>query len=162
MDTITDNINPDSVTLPTVEIPESNLIGLTPKQEKFVEAYIRLNDATKACIVAGYSPKSANVEANRMLKRANVISALADWRKSKRLALTKDSFVDKAMDSFEKLEITEPNSPRFLHIAGTALGYIGNNQPSTVNNTQINFKGDIIAMQSSDKWSSLRNLLENV
>lgn len=155
----------ESMTLdiePSSEPAEKQFIGLTPKQEKFVEAYIRLNDATKACIVAGYSPKSANVEANRMLKRANVINALADWRKLKREALTKDSFIDKAMDSFEKLEITEPNKPRFLDIAGKALGYIGNNStPNVTNNTQINIKGDIIAMNPGAKWDTLRGLLES-
>jgi hypothetical protein len=137
-----------------------NDFGLTPKQRKFVDAYIQLNDATKACIVAGYSPKSANVEANRMLKRANVINALADWRKSKRLALTKDSFVDKAMDCFEQLDVTEPNKPRFLDLAGKTLGYIGNVNQSVTNNTLNVTKVEVNTLNAPQKWDALRNLLE--
>ena len=161
---------------PTPEIPDSNLsvqdskkitpskdnpFGLTSKQSRFVTAYIELNDATKACIVAGYSPRSANVEANRMLKRDSVINALKDWRKSKREQLTKNDFVGLAMESFEQLDVTEPNKPRFLDIAGKGLGYLGSTQPSVTNNTQINIKGDVSIMPSGDKWAALRSIMDN-
>ena len=156
--TIMDTVVYTSTDATTPEIPESNFIGLTPKQEKFVEAYIRLNDATKACIVAGYSPKSANVEANRMLKRANVVNALKDWRKLKREQITKDDFVDLAITDYKTLEVTEPNKPRFLDIAGKALGYIGNESKnqSITNNTQININIDA---KQSDLWETARKLL---
>lgn len=161
MDDNHEQSNESSPTLTISEIPDSNLRRLTHKQEKFVQAYIKLNDPVKACIAAGFAVKSASVEANRLLKRANIIDALAHWRKSKREQLSKDDYVDKAMVSFEKLDITEPNSPRFLDIAGKALGYIGaNNQPSVTNNTQINIKADVVNLGTDDKWAHLRNLLE--
>ncbi|MDB5358862.1 MAG: Terminase small subunit [Rhodospirillales bacterium] len=56
-------------------------MSLTPKQAKFVEAYLLDPNGTKAAIAAGYAPKSAAVEASRLLRHANVQAALSQGRK---------------------------------------------------------------------------------
>lgn len=50
---------------------------MTPKQQLFVNAYLRESNATQAAIAAGYSPKSAHVTGCRMLKDAKVADAIA-------------------------------------------------------------------------------------
>lgn len=45
---------------------------LNTKQQLFAEHYIKLNDATKAAIAAGYSKKTASSQGHRLLKNAEV------------------------------------------------------------------------------------------
>lgn len=50
---------------------------LTPKQQRFVDEYCVDLNATQAAIRAGYSPKTAGSQANRLLKNVNVAVAVA-------------------------------------------------------------------------------------
>jgi hypothetical protein len=112
---------------------------LTLRQKKFVEAYIKTNDSVSACVAAGYSAKSRNslaVQANRMLKIPSIALEIANFKSKKREELSKESFVDKAMNCFDQLEVTEANKPRFLQLAGQACDIIGTGtEAKTVNNT---------------------------
>lgn len=45
---------------------------LTPRQLRFIDAYIRLGDATKAAREAGYSSKYIHTHASKMLQKATV------------------------------------------------------------------------------------------
>lgn len=45
---------------------------LTPKQKRFVEEYLIDLNATQAAIRAGYSPKTANAQAGRMLVNVSI------------------------------------------------------------------------------------------
>lgn len=56
-------------------------MSLTRKQLRFVEAYLLDPNGTQAAIAAGYSPKSASVEASRLLSNAKVAAELAARRK---------------------------------------------------------------------------------
>lgn len=134
---------------------------LTDKQSRFVSAYKEFGDPIKAAISAGYAAKSAHIEANRMLKRANIVSSLNEWRKEKVKEFSKQDFIDTALQSFRSLDITEPNSPRFLDLAGKGAGHIGSSEKGniTTNNVQINI--DARQLPSNDKWNLLRNALEN-
>ena len=142
-------------------IPVKHSSGLTNKQLKFIDAYKQLNNGPQAAISAGYAAKSSAVEANRLLKNPAIIREIDDWRKSKRSELTKTDFVDLALKDYQQLELTEANRPRFLDIAGKALGYTSNNTSNVTNNTQINIKGDVNMMSLTNKWDSLRSLMEN-
>jgi phage terminase small subunit len=51
---------------------------LNHKQMAFVREYTIDLNATQAAIRAGYSPRSANVHASRMLTNANILEALAN------------------------------------------------------------------------------------
>lgn len=137
-------------------------MGLTSKQAKFVEAYKKLGNGPQSAISAGYSAKTSQIEAIRLLKNPKILLELDNWRKSKAAEITKADFVDIAMDSFKQLEITEPNSPRFLDLAGKALGHIGSGNETrqqTINNlTQINING---GESQSELWELTRKLLGN-
>lgn len=51
---------------------------LTPRQQKFVEAYALDRNAARAARSAGYSPNGAKVTACRLLTNPNLQAALAD------------------------------------------------------------------------------------
>lgn len=46
--------------------------NLNRRQQKFCQQYVKLGNATKAAIKAGYSEKTAKVQASRLLTNANV------------------------------------------------------------------------------------------
>lgn len=136
---------------------------LTSKQSAFLEAYKVLNNPVKSAISAGYAAKSAHVEASRLMKNVKILSELNEWRKQKNLAISKADFVDMALDDYRSLETTEPNKPRFLDIAGKALGYLGVNNEGkqasqTLNVLNINMSGQ---EKQGDLWDMTRKLLQN-
>ena len=49
---------------------------LTPKQQRFVEEYIKDLNGTQAAIRAGYSPKTANEQAVRLLANVSIKTAI--------------------------------------------------------------------------------------
>lgn len=53
------------------------MAGLTPKQEAFVREYLIDLNGTQAAIRAGYSAKTANEQAARLLAKANVAEAVS-------------------------------------------------------------------------------------
>lgn len=158
---LTSKLNGINIKLVGIDTITAITRRLTDKQSKFLEAYKTTGKAVESAISAGYSVRSAPVEANRLLKHPTILLDLDNWRKEKQRNLSKSDFVDIAMNSFNSLEITEPNSPRFLDIAGKALGHIGANDKAinTTNNVQINI--DARQLPSNDKWNLLRNALEN-
>ena len=55
---------------------------LTPKQQQFVEEYLVDLNATQAAIRAGYSAKTAEFQASRLLRNAKVQAAIAERMKA--------------------------------------------------------------------------------
>ena len=47
-------------------------MALNPKQKKFVEEYLRIGSGKDAAVAAGYSPKSAESQASRLLAMSEV------------------------------------------------------------------------------------------
>lgn len=54
--------------------------GLTPKQQKFVEEYLKNYHVTNAAIAAGYSKKSAYSMGSQLLKNIKVRAAINEAR----------------------------------------------------------------------------------
>jgi hypothetical protein len=138
-------------------------MGLTSKQAKFVASYQIEPNSTRAAINAGYPEKTAASMGCQLLKNPKVKAELDAWKTKKAGEITKSDFIDIAMERFRSLEVTEPNSPRFLDLAGKALGHIGANgdgkQATTINNlTQINFNG---SESTGELWEMTRKLLGN-
>lgn len=141
-------------------------MGLTQKQQKFLESYQKSNNPTESAIIAGYSAKSAAVEGNRLLKNDKIQLELANYRLNKAKELSKsghryskEDYIDRAVNAFEMLDITEPNAPRFYDIAGKALGYIGNSgdvKANVTNNVQINITG---SETPAELWEMTRKLI---
>ena len=61
---------------------------MTPKQARFVEEYLKDLNATQAAIRAGYSKRSAEVTASKLLRNPKVAAAVAE-AKAERSELTK-------------------------------------------------------------------------
>lgn len=66
--------------------------ALTDKQKRFSEEYLIDLNGTQAAIRAGYSPKTADVQASRLLTNANVQSYISTLqrRRSQRTRITAD------------------------------------------------------------------------
>jgi phage terminase small subunit len=67
--------------------------GLSPKQGRFVEEYLRDLNGKQAAIRAGYSPKSAEVLASQILRNLKVQAAItaAQVRRSQRTEISQDT-----------------------------------------------------------------------
>jgi phage terminase small subunit len=68
---------------------------LTPKQERFVAEFIISGNATQAAISAGYAPKWAGVNADRLTKHDEIASAIEASRKKalERSELTRERII---------------------------------------------------------------------
>lgn len=64
---------------PTLE-PGPGMSRLTPRQERFIAEYLVDLNATQAAIRAGYSKKTANEQAARLLAKVSIQRAIADGR----------------------------------------------------------------------------------
>ena len=53
---------------------------LTEREQRFVTAYIKEPNGTKAAVSAGYSPRTATEQASRLLTRPNVKAEIEKWR----------------------------------------------------------------------------------
>jgi phage terminase small subunit len=53
---------------------------LNPRQQKFVDAFLELGNATRAAERAGYSPRSARNQASRMMTYDDIQAAIAERR----------------------------------------------------------------------------------
>ena len=66
--------------------------GLLAKQQRFVQEYLLDLNATQAAIRAGYSPKTADVQASRLLTNVKVREAIAEAmaKRSERTQIDQD------------------------------------------------------------------------
>lgn len=74
--------------------------GLTPKQAAFVREYLVDLNATQAAIRAGYSPRTANEQAARLLVNVSVAAAIekAMAERSQRTEITQDMVLQRWWD----------------------------------------------------------------
>lgn len=56
--------------------------GLEPRQERFCQEYVKDLNGTQAAIRAGYSAKTANEQASRMLANVNVAARVAELQQT--------------------------------------------------------------------------------
>ena len=133
---------------------------LTARQQKFIDAYRISGNASLAAKQAGYSAKSAGVEGCRLLKNAKVVSYLEKLRKIDVSKMTKETFIERAWEKFDSEAVIEPIKPRYLEIAGKALGFLGGERSgsSTTNNVLI-LNADVSNAPPSELWEQTRRLL---
>lgn len=133
---------------------------LTTKQAKFVSSYILTGNAVESAKLAGFSEKNLAPQASRLLRNPKIVAELDLWKAKKANELTKEDFVDLALGDYRALDLREPNKPRFLDIAGKALGYLGVvKAEQQTNNTQINI--NVESMTVNDRWEYIRKALDN-
>ena len=71
--------------MPTAQNGKRNDAALSAKRQAFVANYLLDFNATQAAIRAGYSPRTAPITGHRLLKDANVITALASAREKREI-----------------------------------------------------------------------------
>lgn len=80
------------------------MIELTPKQQRFVEEYLIDLNATQAAIRSGYSEKTANEQASRLLANVNIAQAVkkAMDARSKEVGITAEYVLETIQDTIER------------------------------------------------------------
>jgi hypothetical protein len=65
---------------------------MTPRQRRFIDEYLLDLNASRAAIRAGYSARTANEQAARLLAKASIAAAIqaAQQARSERLQITQD------------------------------------------------------------------------
>lgn len=93
--------------------------GLTAKQERFVEEYLKDLNATQACIRAGYSAKNADKIGPELLGKTRVAAAIqiAMNKRSKKVAVTQEQVINElrriAFGGMGKLASWNPSGVAF-------------------------------------------------
>ena len=77
---------------------------LTPKQQRFVEEYLIDMNGTQAAIRAGYSARTANEQAARLLAKDSISQAVAAARaeRSSRVAVSADYVLSNLVEIVER------------------------------------------------------------
>lgn len=83
---------------------------MTPKQQRFVEEYLIDLNGTQAAIRAGYSAKTANEQAARLLANVSVSQAIAEAKsdRSDRTGITQDYVLTTIHDTIERCRQAKP------------------------------------------------------
>lgn len=90
---------------------EKSLSGkLTPQQEMFCQEYIVDYNGTQAAIRAGYSEKTADVQAVRLLRNVKVLSRVRAIQKERleKLAVTQESVILKLLEIYDRCMQANP------------------------------------------------------
>lgn len=113
-------------------------MALTPKQQRFVEEYLVDLNATQAAIRAGYSARTAAVQASRLLTNVNICFAVkAGQAKRADAAEISQSWVVKKLRKNAELahSIEQPGpANRSYELIGKHIG-MWPNRPEDNNNT---------------------------
>lgn len=76
---------------------------LMERQRRFAQAWLRVANGTRAAIEAGYSPRSAHVQACRLLKNAQVLQEMKILRDAQEAEsrLQRDDLLDRLEEARE-------------------------------------------------------------
>jgi phage terminase small subunit len=91
--------------------------GFTPKQERFIEEYLRDFNATQAAIRAGYKPRTAYSTGQENLKKPEIAEAIAARRA--RLAEEAGVTAERVVRELGRIAFFDPR--RLFHPDGTPL-----------------------------------------
>jgi phage terminase small subunit len=93
---------------------------LTEKQQRFVEEYLIDLNATQAAIRAGYSAKTAEVQASRLLRNVKVAAAIQSGidARSVRTQLTQDWVLERLKENVERSMQAEAVKDKFGNETG--------------------------------------------
>jgi phage terminase small subunit len=85
-------------------------MALTPKQQAFVQEYLIDLNATQAAIRAGYSARTANEQASRLLANVKVAAAVAKAveKRAERTQVDQDYVLNTIVDTVERCRQIKP------------------------------------------------------
>lgn len=83
---------------------------LTPKQAMFVKEYLVDLNGKQAAIRAGYSPKTAEMQASRLISNVKVKAAIQEAmdQRAKRVEITSDYVLDTIRETIERCRQVQP------------------------------------------------------
>ena len=103
---------------------------LTPQQLRFCQRFIESDNATEACIAAGYSEKSAATQASKLLENANVLAEITRRQEvaSKRADIREDDVLRMLLEDREAAREAKRFDHSFKAVAliGKKLGMFVN------------------------------------
>lgn len=90
--------------------PKSALESLPEKQQLFVREYMKDLHQTNAATRAGYSPKTAGQQANRLLKNVKIQAAIEELRneRNERLNIDVDYVIKTVVETIERCSQAKP------------------------------------------------------
>lgn len=145
---------------------------LKPRYEQFINEYLLTKNASLSAKNVGYTGKNLHVMGYKLLHKPEIKAVIdAHYARenekitdkieevAKAREISREKYTETAWKEFETLDKTEANAPRYMEIAGKALGYIGTSNDSRPTQAiQINI--DMRTMSDNDKLSALRSLLD--
>lgn len=93
-------------------------MALTPKQERFVQEYLVDLNGTQAAIRAGYSPRTANMQAARMLAKDNFKALVSE----RRAAIAQSLEITQERVAREYARIAFADMRHFARVDGGGIG----------------------------------------
>jgi phage terminase small subunit len=128
---------------------------VTPKQQRFVEEYVIDSNGKQAAIRAGYSPKTAEVQASRLLSNAKVREMVDQARSqvSADLGITREYVLKSLREIGEEARQAGERTPsiRAFELLGKSLGMFSDKPDSSIAE---------IAKLSDDELAKRRKLLK--
>ena len=99
---------------------------MTPKQAAFVLEYLVDLNASAAAVRAGYSKRTARIQACKLLTKPNIQEAVsaAQAERAARTEVTQDWVIERLRSEAEAGDFGEPNGPRIraAELLGKHLG----------------------------------------
>ena len=137
-------------------------MALTAKQQKFCDVFLVTGDKLQAVLASHQcSSKTASSMACQVYNSPKVKKYLAEYALKKPKSLSKEDYIDKALNIHDTLDKTQANAPRYYHIAGLALGHVGSNQDSRPHQTLI-FNATLTGKEDKAKLlDNVRRLIQN-
>lgn len=97
---------------------------LSPIQEAFVKHYLTLNNATQAAIKAGYSEKTASVQANKLVNNNLVFAAIQKARNEtgEKLQFTREGQLKKLQNIYDDPAARPGDQIKVIEVQNKMLG----------------------------------------
>jgi phage terminase small subunit len=107
------------------------MASITAQKQRFIEAYLISSNATQSAIDAGYSKRTASVQASRMLKEDVIQDAIQDARHaaSERNKITVDHLIDE-LEAARQIAKDERNASAMISATLGKAKILGLDKPS--------------------------------
>ena len=131
-----------------------NKLEITKKQKSFADEYLKDYNGKQAAIRAGYSEKSAENQASRMLSYAKVAEYLGKRQieKEKKIGITIEAIIDELQEvgfgivDGDKLKMND--KIKALELLGKHLGMFSESKDKE---TEVNIQVQVLTINGSNK-----------
>jgi len=131
-----------------------NKLGITKKQKSFADEYLKDYNGKQAAIRAGYSEKTAENQASRMLRLVKVAEYLGKRQieKEKKIGITIEAIIEELREvgfgvvDGEKLKMND--KIKALELLGKHLGMFSESKDKE---TEVNIMVQVVTINGSNK-----------